>query len=98
MPPPQTLHLQSMAEISGCVLRVTSISEQGAEPRVSVSTFNFGADGVLEMRDACSEGRNEAVPTRYGFDGATLQLPVSIELSGADGGSHACSGFDTYAL
>jgi hypothetical protein len=96
--PPETLRLQSLVEVRGCVLRVTSISEEGAEPRVSVSTFNYGADGVLELTDACSAEASEAVPTRYGFDGSTLQLPVSVELPGAGGSSHACSGFDSYAL
>lgn len=98
LPPAETLRLQSMVEVQGCVLRVTSIGEEGAEPRVSVSTFNYGAEGVLELSDACSAGPSEPVPTRYGFDGTTLQLPVSVELSGADGTSHACSGFDSYAL
>lgn len=98
VPPPETLRLQSMAEIRGCVLRITSISEQGSEPQVSVSTFNYAADGALELSDACSAGPSAAVPTRYGFDGTTLQLAISVELPGADGNAHTCSGFDTYLL
>jgi hypothetical protein len=98
VPPPETLRLQSMLEIRGCVARITTIPEEGAEPQVSVSTFNYGADGGLELTDACSAGASEAVPTRHGFDGTTLQLPISVELSGADGKPHACSGFDTYQL
>jgi len=98
VPPPETLRLQSMVEVKGCVLRVNSISEEGAEPQVSVSTFNYAAGGALELTDACSVGPSEAMPTQYGFDGTTLQLPVSVELSGADGSAHACTGVDTYEL
>jgi hypothetical protein len=96
-PPAQTLRLQALAEISGCVLRVTSI-EEGAAPEVSVYTFDYGADGALQLSDACSAGAGETVATRYGFDGTRLQLEVGVELPGLDGSTHACSGFDTYEL
>lgn len=98
VPPPQTLRLQSMAEISGCVLRITSIGEEGAEPQVSVATFTYAADGALKLKDACSAAATDVAPTLYGFDGITLQLPVNVEVAGADGNSRVCSGFDSYAL
>jgi hypothetical protein len=97
VPPLSPLRVQGVVEVQGCVLRLTSIAAESAEPQVSVSTFRSRTDGMLELKDACS-GSGEGTALRYGFDGATLLLPVSLELPGADGSAHACSGFDSYVL
>ena len=97
-PPAEALHVQGAVEISGCVLRATSISAEGAEPEVSVATFSYGADHTLELSDACSASPSEAMAQRYGFDGTTMQLPISVDLLGGDGNSYPCSGVDTYEL
>jgi hypothetical protein len=98
VPPADPQRVQGMVEVSGCVLRITFIGAQGSEPQVTVATFNDASDGMLELMDACSAGPPELMPTAYGFDGTTLQLPVSVELSGADGSAHASGGFYTYQL
>lgn len=95
-PPAQPPSVTGVLEVSGCVLRRAFVTAPGAAPQVTVATFDYGSDGSLALKDACSSAPAASVTARYGFDGMTLQLSVSSEETSADGTSYSCSGVDTY--
>jgi hypothetical protein len=60
-------------EISGCVLRETSVVPPAEGELVRAATFEYAADGTLAVTFACM-GPQRASAWLYGFDGNTLLL------------------------
>jgi hypothetical protein len=100
-PPPQLSSVQGVLEISGCIMRLTVFFGADEQPLVGVRSFDYRADGTLDVRLECATERQAVSGARYGFDGSTLLLPSvpnGTLASSPDGPAYTCDAIDTWEL
>jgi hypothetical protein len=90
--------VQALAELSGCVMRITLVAPDLEQPQVSVLTFRYAAGGTLDWTPACSSEPAPVLGRRYGFDGTTLQLANDWEETDTNGQIQRCERIDTFEL
>jgi hypothetical protein len=100
-PPPVLSSVQGVLEIRGCVIRVTVYLGDAEQPLVGVRSFDYRADGALDLQLECAAEAQDVERAPYGFDGTTLLLPGSVASSLPNGsGVHgpAGEGYDCQTL
>ena len=97
-PPPVLSSVQGILEISGCVMRVTTFLNDAEQPLIGVRSFDYRADGTLDLHLECATEQQDIVGARYGFDGTTLRMPNSSGAHGPDDQAYACDSIDTWEL
>jgi hypothetical protein len=97
-PPPVLSSVQSVLEISGCVIRVTAFLGDAEQPLIGVRSFVYRADGTLDLHLECASEPQDILGAPYGFDGSTLRIPNSSGAHGPDGEGYDCQTIDTWEL
>ncbi|MEO8185387.1 MAG: hypothetical protein ABI895_41795 [Deltaproteobacteria bacterium] len=106
-PPPVLSSVQGVLEISGCVIRVTAFLGDAERPLVAVRSFDYRADGTLDLHLECATEEQDIRGARYGFDGTTLhtsdafgrgRMPNSSGARGPDDPTYSCDYIDTWEL
>jgi hypothetical protein len=77
---------------------VTAFLGDAEQPLVGVRSFEYGADGTLDLHLECAAEPQDIVGAPYGFDGSTLRLPNSSAAHGPDGEGYDCQYVDTWEL
>jgi hypothetical protein len=97
-PPPVLSSVQGVLEVSGCVIRVTTFLGDAEQPLVGVRSYEYRADGTLDLHLECAAEPQDILAVPYGFDGSTLRMPSSSGAQAPDGQAYDCQTIDTWEL